>query len=983
LFYPLVKNPLAKKVQKEIETMKRILFLSALFFILAVQISWEQIPQTISYQGVLTDANGKNVPDGDYNLTFKLYDVETDGIPLWSEEKSVEVKKGIFNVILGSVNPLTLPFDKQYWLGIAVEGGSELTPRIKLTSSAYSLNTRSDGGGNTLDQAYDQGGPGAGRTINADAGAVNIEGTDGLTVEGCVSIGTTDRPRDSRFTVQGGAIGLINEATHSVLTLRNYNSSGWLNSLEFLAARGSIASPSPLQNNDPFGMIEFRGYDGLSYPEAAFIKGEVDGVTGVGNMPSRLRFLTTPDGSATAVERMRINNAGNVGIGTTNPVAPLHVGRTVEPAEYATFDSGGGGGWITFRDAGTIRAWYGMGARLFDNQIANAAGIRGDSGVQLGTSSDALMTITNGVGIGTTGPRRRLSVIAESVGTSGLEIVAPSSHAAGVGTPITGIDFASNNYRYYNNSIVASIAAENGSPYYADRGQLAFKTGYTDGDRNPLYTRMVISHDGYVGIGTTNPLAKLHIGGTPGTDGIMFPDGTLQKTAFTGGGGGVGDITSVHGVDGLEGGSDEGDVTLRVADRGITTSKLADGAVAPGKIATGTIVDADISSSAAISPNKINGTAWTSANDGSGSGLDADMLDGLHASSFLSTSNDYGRSGVASDLYEGSTRLQDKYLNNDRSEAITANSSTQTLRVENTGSGHGIQSITSTTTDDKAALYGEVTGTSGNTYGVYGITHSPGSSGSSAGTSVGVYGLVASLTAIGGSTAGVLGRTWSVPVEDAATSVGVFGWGDVPSGRTYGVWGETRSSTDNVSGVMGVNLATSGVTRGVIGNVVSTTPGAAGVLGAAPNNGNNVRGVLGYCHSSTGYAVYSDGNFAVAPGYTKSAIVQTSQGAVKMYSQESPENWFEDFGEGQLVNGRAHIELDPLFLETVTINSQHPMKVFIQLNDDCNGVFVKRGDTGFDVIELQKGQSNAHFTYRVVAKRKGFEDKRLERSETD
>jgi hypothetical protein len=59
------------------------------------------------------------------------------------------------------------------------------------------------------------------------------------------------------------------------------------------------------------------------------------------------------------------------------------------------------------------------------------------------------------------------------------------------------------------------------------------------------------------------------------------------------------------------------------------------------------------------------------------------------------------------------------------------------------------------------------------------------------------------------------------------------------------------------------------------------------------------------------------------------------------------------------------------------------MKVFIQLNDDCNGVFVKRGDTGFDVIELQKGQSNAHFTYRVVAKRKGFEDKRLELSETD
>jgi len=42
---------------------------------------------------------------------------------------------------------------------------------------------------------------------------------------------------------------------------------------------------------------------------------------------------------------------------------------------------------------------------------------------------------------------------------------------------------------------------------------------------------------GYVGIGTTEPQAKLHIDGIAGTDGIMFPDGTLQTTAATGGAG--------------------------------------------------------------------------------------------------------------------------------------------------------------------------------------------------------------------------------------------------------------------------------------------------------------------------------------------------------------------------------------------------------------------------------------------------------------
>jgi hypothetical protein len=184
----------------------------------------------------------------------------------------------------------------------------------------------------------------------------------------------------------------------------------------------------------------------------------------------------------------------------------------------------------------------------------------------------------------------------------------------------------------------------------------------------------------------------------------------------------------------------------------------------------------------------------------------------------------------------------------------------------------------------------------------------------------------------------------------------------------------------DVSGVYGISNATTGATRGVIGTVASTQAGAAGVLGAVPSTGA-VRGVMGYCHSTSGYGVYSDGNFAIAPGYTKAAIVETSQGMMKMYCQESPEIWFEDFGEGRLSNGKTHINLDPLFLETVTIDDANPMKVFIQLRDDCRGVYVQTGKTGFDVIEMQAGQSNSAFSYRVVAKRKGFEHNRMEKTE--
>lgn len=65
-----------------------------------------------------------------------------------------------------------------------------------------------------------------------------------------------------------------------------------------------------------------------------------------------------------------------------------------------------------------------------------------------------------------------------------------------------------------------------------------------------------------------------------------------------------------------------------------------------------------------------------------------------------------------------------------------------------------------------------------------------------------------------------------------------------------------------------------------------------------------------------------------------------------------------------------------MFLETVTIDERNPLKVFVQLeNEESSGLRVRRGLTGFDV---ENGTSKSSFWYRVVAKRKGFESKRLD-----
>jgi hypothetical protein len=117
--------------------MKRMMILMALA---VCSVVYAEVPDKLSYQGVLTGPGGAIVPNGNYNLTLSLYNVPTGGSALWTEGQLVNVTSGVFSVLLGSVTPLRLPFDKPYYLGVAVGGGAELAPRTPLTAAAYSLN---------------------------------------------------------------------------------------------------------------------------------------------------------------------------------------------------------------------------------------------------------------------------------------------------------------------------------------------------------------------------------------------------------------------------------------------------------------------------------------------------------------------------------------------------------------------------------------------------------------------------------------------------------------------------------------------------------------------------------------------------------------------------------------------------------------------------------------------------------------------------
>ncbi len=108
---------------------------------------------------------------------------------------------------------------------------------------------------------------------------------------------------------------------------------------------------------------------------------------------------------------------------------------------------------------------------------------------------------------------------------------------------------------------------------------------------------------------------------------------------------------------------------------------------------------------------------------------------------------------------------------------------------------------------------------------------------------------------------------------------------------------------------------------------------------------------------------------------TKSAAVPLNGNMVKVFSTESPEVWFEDYGFGQLTGGAGRITIDPSFAQTVSLNGYH---VFVTPKGDCKGLYVtNETNSGFEVRELGGGLSSVAFDYRIVAHRKGYEALRL------
>ena len=118
------------------------------------------------------------------------------------------------------------------------------------------------------------------------------------------------------------------------------------------------------------------------------------------------------------------------------------------------------------------------------------------------------------------------------------------------------------------------------------------------------------------------------------------------------------------------------------------------------------------------------------------------------------------------------------------------------------------------------------------------------------------------------------------------------------------------------------------------------------------------------------------GNLTVIPPGVKSMAMRHLDGSYRrLYTLECPESWFEDFGRGELVEGRAQVELDPEYAAMVDLEDYH---VFLTPEGDSAGLYVNgKTSAGFEVREQQGGTSSLTFSYRMAARRKDISGERL------
>ena len=501
-----------------------------------------------------------------------------------------------------------------------------------------------------------------------------------------------------------------------------------------------------------------------------------------------------------------------------------------------------------------------------------------------------------------------------------------------------------------------------------------------------------------IGIGTTSPAATLDVSGKAdvrdtltlfpkSTDNSLAVNGTSFKVDSTGkvtfitgqtfpGTGTITGVTTASGS-GLSGGGTTGSLSLKVPSAGITNAMLqnskvtlnsstAGGLTTPGAMTLGSTYTIGLKTCTANQVLQYKGTAWTCANVGTGTVTSVATGLGLTGGPITSSGTLSINTAVVPQLAAANTFSNEQTIN--------TNNSGPALNVTNSGSGDGID-ISASNGDgiyignagsDAVVGYGGFDG---------GVFFGP-SGGSFSESDTDNYFSVGAYAFELGSTQETIGE-WGY--SGSSIGVGVFGEAytesntgqNVDTGFAKGVWGDSGiqygfgvfGTADDGWSFVGYNNSPSGFATAWLENQ-ETNDSSAPVLFTYGS------GFGGSCTADV------SGNLGCTGSITAVAPVSGGSKKVALNAIQSPENWFEDAGSGQLSSGEAVVNIESVFGETV--NTGVDYHVFLTPNGDCKGLYVsQKSATSFVVRELGGGNSSIAFDYRIMAKRRGFEQIRL------
>ena len=296
------------------------------------------------------------------------------------------------------------------------------------TASATTFDTNVASAGVTL----------SGTTMAADGTDANItiqlnpKGNGGVGIGGDTSGVVAGVPVTSKFCVKNDGDAPLAGFVHA-----NNTTAGSGSGTFACRSRGTIASPALVQSGDSLWNMFIAGYDGTDLALAAIISVEVDGTPGSNDMPARMVFSTTPDGSQIPVEAMRITSAQIVQIGNADINGGSIDGTTIGAAVAAA---------ITGTTITASTQFSGAGTGLTGTATGLSIG---------GNAATATSATTAGSATSATDATNAANVATTATSTN-ADFFVPFVAAATTGNQALGVD-AGLTYNPSTNALTASI----------------------------------------------------------------------------------------------------------------------------------------------------------------------------------------------------------------------------------------------------------------------------------------------------------------------------------------------------------------------------------------------------------------------------------------------------------------------------------------------------------------------------------------------